>query len=474
MAKTITIEPITRVEGHGKITLKLDNKGKVDDAKLHITQYRGFEKFCEGRPFPEMPSLTARACGICPVSHLLASSKACDAILAVSIPPTADKLRRLLNYAQFTQSHALSFFHLSSPDMLLGMDADPAIRNVVGVIREHTDLAVMGVTLRKIGQQIISILAGKRIHPAWTVPGGVNNPLTKDSRDEIAKMVPEALDLITKALSWFKGVAGNFADEVENFGNFNSLYLGLVTETGGLDFYGGKLRMKDAKGNIIEDQVEADDYQTVVGEAVESYSYMKFPYYVKQGYPTGLYRVGPLARLNVADHAGTPLADEALAEFKAMSDGPVTSSFHFHYARLIEILFSVESMQLLIDDPDILDPHVRSRARSNRSEGVGITEAPRGTLFHHYKIDEDGQMVSANMIVATGNNNLAMNKSILQVAQAYVNGNKLQEGMLNRVEAVIRCYDPCLSCATHAAGKMPLHIQLTDTAGNVVDEVLRD
>ncbi len=247
MAKTITIEPITRVEGHGKITLKLDNKGKVDDAKLHITQYRGFEKFCEGRPFPEMPSLTARACGICPVSHLLASSKACDAILAVSIPPTADKLRRLLNYAQFTQSHALSFFHLSSPDMLLGMDADPAIRNVVGVIREHTDLAVMGVTLRKIGQQIISILAGKRIHPAWTVPGGVNNPLTKDSRDEIAKMVPEALDLITKALSWFKGVAGNFADEVENFGNFNSLYLGLVTETGGLYFFGGENPLEGAQ-----------------------------------------------------------------------------------------------------------------------------------------------------------------------------------------------------------------------------------
>ncbi len=472
--RTLTIEPITRIEGHARITIQLDSAGQVEDAKFHLTQYRGFEKFCEGRPYREMPALTARSCGICPVSHLVASSKACDQLLSVSIPPTAVKLRRIMNLAQLLQSHALSFFHLSSPDFLLGWDSDPAHRNVFGLMKQHPQLAKDGIRLRQIGQMMIEILGGKRIHPAWMVPGGVNDPLIEEKRSTMLKMIPDGITIARRTYAFFKDQISKFTDEAQHFGNFPSLFLSLVTPRGGLEHYDGLIRIKDAEGNIVEDMVPPDEYQRVIGEAVEPFSYMKFPYYKRHGYPNGMYRVGPLARLNNCDRCGTPFADVALAEFRTLQEArPVASSFHYHYARLVEIIFALETIDRLLRDPQILDTRIRARARSNRDEGIGVAEAPRGTLIHHYRINPQGLMTWMNLIIATGHNNLAMNRGVKQVAQRYVDGNQLQEGMLNRVEALIRCYDPCLSCASHAMGQMPLRIELRDAAGRIVDELQR-
>ncbi|MBC6937937.1 MAG: Ni/Fe hydrogenase subunit alpha [Chloroflexi bacterium] len=473
MAQQITINPVTRAEGHGKITIFLDDDGFVRDAQFHVTQIRGFEKFCEGRPFYEMPSLMARICGICPVSHLITSAKACDELMAVEIPETAQYLRRIMNLAQLVQSHALSFFHLASPDFLLGLDSDPAQRNIFGVMQSHPNIARDGILLRKFGQQIIELLGGKRIHPGWIVPGGVSEPLTVEKRDQILATIPEALATIQRTLDWFKRTFDNYPEEIRTFANFPSLFMGLVNEQGELVHYDGHLRFVDATGKIVADGIRAEDYQDYIGEAVEPWSYLKFPYYKPAGYPDGIYRVGPLARLNIINFCGTPLADAEWAEFRELGRGAVLSSFHYHYARLIEILNGIERIEHILNKPDILSKNVRAYAEPNRLEGVGIAEAPRGTLLHHYRINEDGIITYANLIIATGHNNMAMNRGVLQVAKHFVNGTKMQEGMLNRVEAVIRAYDPCLSCSTHAVGQMPLQIQLVSPDGAVLDELRR-
>ncbi len=471
--RTIVIDPVTRIEGHSKITLHLDEHGKVEDARFHVTQFRGFEKFCEGRPFSEMPSLMARICGICPVSHLIASAKACDALLAVKIPPTAEKLRRIINIAQVAQSHALSLFHLSCPDLLLGMDSDPAESNLFGVIAKNPQLARDGIALRKFGQQIIERLGGKRIHPAWVVPGGVSEPLSPEDRDAILKTVPEALAIAMRSLEWLKSVTDKFREEVSVFGNFPSLFMSIVKRDGGLTFYDGEIRFVDETGEKVASQLDPARYFEYLGEKVEPWSYLKSAYYLPRGFPDGIYRVGPLARLNVCSQCGTPLADQALSEFRERQPNAVVSSFYYHQARLVEILYCVERIEQLLNDPEILSKHVRAIANPNALEGVGAAEAPRGTLFHHYKIDEHGLIKWVNLIIATGQNNLAMNRSVLQVAQHYVSGDKLTRGMLNRVEAVIRAYDPCLSCSTHALGQMALKLQLIGPDGAVVDEICR-
>src|SRR5579872_727186 len=471
--RTIVIDPVTRIEGHSKITLHLDEQGQVEEARFHVTQFRGFEKFCEGRPFSEMPSLMGRICGICPVSHLIASAKACDELLAVKIPPTAEKLRRIFGLAQVVQSHALSLFHLSSPDLLLGMDADPAKSNLFGVLERDPALARDGIALRMFGQQIIERLGGKRIHPAWVVPGGVSNPLSQEDRDAILQTIPEALAIAVRSLSWLKGTMECFRGEIASFGNFPSLFMGTVKEDGGLTFYDGKLRVVDSTGQMVADKLDPKRYFNFLGEKVESWSYLKSAYYKPKGFPAGIYRVGPLARLNVSDRCGTPRADQELAEFHELQRSAVLSSFHYHQARLIEILYCVERLEQLLNDPEILFKHVRAVAKPNAMEGIGAAEAPRGTLFHHYKIDEHGLIRWANLIIATGQNNLAMNRSVLQVAQRYVHGDKITHGMLNRVEAVIRAYDPCLSCSTHAVGQMALQIQLVSGDGTLLDEVKR-
>jgi len=478
MAQTITIDPVTRIEGHGKVVIQLDDAGQVADAKFHVTEFRGFEKFCVGRSFPEMPGITMRICGICPVSHMLASAKACDAILGAKIPPAAIKLRRLINHAQYVQSHALSFFHLSAPDLLLGMESDPATRNVVGLIQKFPDLAVKGVKLRAFGQNIIRMLGAKSVHPAWAVPGGVRESLTAEQLDTIRQGLPEAFDTAEAALDLLKENYDSFKEEAKTYGDFPSYYIGLVTPEGGLEHYDGLLRVMDAEGRIIEPGLANDKWRDIIAEAVEPWSYLKFPYYKPAGYENGagLYRVGPIARLNICDYAGTPRADRELRQFRRLGHGkPVSGSFHAHYARLIELMFGLERIQELIDDPQIQDTRLRSYAGANEPIGVGIMEAPRGTLFHEYKVDEDGILTGVNLLVATGNNNQAMNKTVQQIAKAYMTGKStITEGLMNRVEHGIRLYDPCLSCSTHAVGQMPLHIMLLDHRGELIEEKIRD
>jgi NAD-reducing hydrogenase large subunit len=415
----------------------------------------------------------ARICGICPVSHLIASAKACDQILAVRVPENGACLRRILNLAQIVQSHALSFFHLSSPDLLLGMDADPAERNLFGVLEKHPQLARDGVRLRQFGQQIIEQLAGKRIHPAWVVPGGVSAPLTAEHRDRILSAIPEALAIARRTLDWFKSELDRFREEIRTFANFPSLFLGLVDPEGKLDHYDGKLRVVDARGRIVADQLDPADYDSIIGETVNPWSYLKSTHYKPLGEQEGSYRVGPLARLNLVDRCGAPLADQEWAEFRELERGAVLSSFYYHYARLVEVLYAIEEMERLLSHADILTPHVRAVARVNAAEGVGVAEAPRGTLLHHYKVDANGLIVWANLIIATGHNNGAMNRGILQAARHYVNGTKLSEGMLNRVEAVIRAFDPCLSCSTHADGRMALQVELKSSSGETLDTLGR-
>lgn len=470
MGQRIVIDPVTRIEGHAKITIQLNDAGDVEDAHFHVTQLRGFEKFCEGRPFHEMPSLMARICGICPVSHLVASAKACDALLAVQIPPVAANLRRILNLAQIAQSHALSFFYLSAPDLLLGMDADPAKRNLFGIAQVQPQLARDGVRLRQIGQKMIELLGGKRIHPAWVVPGGVSDPLTSEKRDAMLVMLPDAIEIALRTLLWFESALDDYSAEIDAFDTLRTMFMGLTNGQDQLEMYDGSLRIADANSGIVADGLKAADYQEYIAERVEPWTYLKSPFFKPLGYPEGVYRVGPLARLNLVRTCGTARADQFLPKFRLLE---TNSSFHYHFARLIEILYCFEKIEELLNTPDILSKHVRAQAQPNSSEGVGMSEAPRGTLLHHYQIDENGLITRANLIIATGHNNYAMDRSVLDVAKKFVHGAKLTEPMLNRVEAVIRAYDPCLSCSTHAIGQMPLQIQLVTPDAVVVDEIIR-
>jgi NAD-reducing hydrogenase large subunit len=371
------------------------------------------------------------------------------------------------------QSHALSFFYLASPDLLLGMESDPKARNVLGVVATKPELGRAGIALRRFGQHIIELLGNKRIHPGWVVPGGVTEPLAPAKRDEILAMLPEAYANIALALAAYKQIADSFAPEIEVFANFPSNYMSLINEDESIEFTDGALRMIDPQGKILDDGITAEGFSQKIGEAVENYSYTKFAYYKPLGYPDGSYRVGPLARLNIVKSMGTPLAEKELAEFKQLGKGPVESSFHYHHARLIEVLYGIEMIERILTDPLILDKHVRATAGVNRLEGAGQAEAPRGTLMHNYKVDENGLITWANLVIATGQNNNAMNKGVLQAAKAYVKDGKFTEGTLNRIEAVIRTFDPCLSCSTHAFGQMPLAVTLLNADGEVVDRLIR-
>jgi NAD-reducing hydrogenase large subunit len=474
MSRRITIDPVTRIEGHARITIYLDDAGKVSDARFHVTEFRGFERFCEGRPLWEMAGITARVCGICPVSHLIASTKAGDAILAVRVPPPAEKLRRLMNLAQIVQSHALSFFHLSAPDLLLGMESDPAGRNIFGLIAAEPELARAGIRLRQLGQDIIAALGGQKIHPAWSVPGGVRAPLTGGDRDRIRQRLPEATATVQTALARFKGLLDDYQEETRTFGNFPSLFMGLVAADGSWATYDGRLRFVDGEGQVVADGVDPARYQDYLGEAVQPSSYLKSPYYRPLGWPDGMYRVGPLARLNICDRIGTPLSDNELEEYRQRGGSIVNTSFYYHYARLIEMLAALEHIEWLLGDPDLLSDDLRASAGINQREGIGVSEAPRGTLFHHYQVDENGLIRKVNLLIATGQNNLAMNRTVAQIARHYIHGPEIPEGVLNRVEAGLRAFDPCLSCSTHAVGVMPLHVLVVGPDGTVLNEVKRN
>lgn len=475
-AQKITIEPVTRIEGHAKVTVHMNENGTVDQAYFHVNEFRGFEKFCEGRVFFEMPSITPRICGICPVSHHLASAKACDEVVGAPPPRPATLLRDLMHMGQVIQSHGMHFFELAGPDLLLGFDADPAIRNVVGLIQLNPDLAVKAVGLRKYGQEIIRTLGGRKVHPNFAVPGGVNKALKPAERDSILAGADEAIATIQTGLSIMKDWAAQNREDIEKFAVFPTGYFGLVTPQGSLELYDGPCRLIDMSGQKLE-EFDGRNYLDYISEHVEDWSYLKFPYYKKMGWPDGVYRVGPLGRLNVAERIDTPLANEEFQVFKSLNNGkPVENTLYYHYARLIEALFAAERVKVLLDDPDILSTDILNTRRQFTGVGVGVIEAPRGTLFHHYWTNENGQLERVNLIVATGHNNWAMSKAVDSVAKTYVkrNGHGVEEGMLNRIEAAIRAYDPCLSCSTHALGQMPIMVNIVGPDGSLINTLRRD
>jgi len=472
--RKITINPISRVEGHGKVTIHLDDQGQVKDARFHVLQFRGFEAFCKGRPYEEMPIITQRICGICPVSHQLASAKACDVILGLEIPKTARLLRELLHMGQFIQSHALHFFYLASPDLLLGWDADPAKRNVVGVIGEFPEAAVKGIRLRKFGQEIIRALGGKRVHPAFSVPGGVTNPLNEKDRDRLLSGFKEAYETCQLGLDLIKSWIEKNMEEVKRFANFDSIYAGLVDANGHVNLYDGRMRMVKADGQGLA-EFDPAEYLDYIGEHVEPWSYLKFPFYKPLGWPEGLYRVGPLGRLNAASGLSTPLAAAEYDKFRQTAqNGLKGGSLLYHLTRLIELLYALERAEQILKDSKVCDKEIKMTAPPSRKEGIGVIEAPRGTLIHHYWVDRNGAMEKANLIVATGHNNMAMNRSVELVAKEYINNGRIKEGILNRIEGAIRCYDPCLSCATHALGQMPLKIEVYNPGGELINELRRE
>ena len=474
VAQKITIEPVTRIEGHAKVTIRMNDAGQVEHAYLHVNEFRGFEKFCEGRMVFEMPSITPRICGICPVSHHLASAKAGDELMGCPPPRPASLLRELMHMGQIIQSHGMHFFELAGPDLLLGFDADPAIRNVVGLIQADPGLTVKAVNLRKFGQEIIHTLGGRRIHPNFAVPGGVNKALKAADRDYIRSGVDDAIATIQVGIQIMKGWAEKNMEDINKFAVFPTGYFGLVTPENGLELYNGQIRLIDSAGQQLE-KFDGRNYLDIIAEHVENWSYLKFPYYKKLGYPGGSYRVGPLGRLNIAEKIDTPLANAELKLFKALNPGhPVENTLLYHYARLIEALFATERVNILLDDPDLLSTDSLNTHHDFRGEGVGVIEAPRGTLIHHYWARENGQLEKVNLIVSTGHNNWAMSNSVDSVAKTYIKGPEVTEGMLNRVEAAIRAYDPCLSCSTHAVGQMPMIVDIEDMDGKLIRSIQRD
>jgi len=468
--KRVVIEPVTRVEGHGKVTILLDDKNQVTQARLHIVEFRGFERFIQGRPFWEVPVLVQRLCGICPVSHHLAAAKAMDQIVGVDkITPTAEKMRRLMHYGQTYQSHALHFFHLCSPDLLFGFGSDVAQRHVFGVAEKYPELAVQGVMMRKFGQEIIRATAGKKIHGTGAIPGGINKNLSIAERDELLAMLDQQLAWATGALKIAKDYTVENLDRIKDFGSFESNHLSLIRADGAMDLYHGNLRAIDAEGNSIFDQVDYRSYYDHVMEEVRDWSYMKFPFIKSLGPEKGWYRVGPLARVNTADFIDTPEAEQARQEFMAVTSGkPNNITMAYHWARMIELVHAGEKIGELLHDPDLQGTDLVVKGE-RRPVGVGLVEAPRGTLFHHYEVNEDDQVVMANLIVSTTSNNEPMNRAVTRVAKEYLSGVEITEGLLNHVEVAIRAYDPCLSCATHALGSMPLDVRLIDHEGNLLD-----
>ena len=472
--RRVAIDPVSRVEGHGKVTLLLDADDRVHQVRLHIVEFRGFEKFIQGRPYWEVPVMVQRLCGICPVSHHLAASKAMDQIVgARKVTPTADKIRRLMHFGQILQSHALHFFHLCSPDLLFGFDSDVAKRNIVGVAQAHPDIAKRGVLLRKYGQEVIRMTAGKRVHGTGSVPGGVNKSLAEAERAALLKDIYQMIAWSRDAVRLVKELFEKNLVFYNEFGRFRANSLCLIRGDGAMDLYHGGLRARDADGKTLFDHVEYSTYWDYLLEDVKPWSYMKFPFLRSLGPDEGWYRVGPLARVTDCDFIPTPLADRERQEFLAYDGGSAAgATLGYHWARMIEMLHAAEGIKDLLHDDDITGSELMTRGE-RAGRGIGMIEAPRGTLIHHYRVDDDDQVVRANLIVSTTHNNQAMNEAIRQVARRYLDGRKLTEGLLNHIEVAIRCFDPCLSCATHALGRMPLAVELVDVEGALVHRLER-
>ena len=475
-SKRIIIEPVTRVEGHGKVSILLDETNHVQQARLHIVEFRGFERFVQGRPFWELPVLVQRLCGICPVSHHLCAAKAIDGIVGAEVlPPTAEKMRRLMHYGQIFQSHALHFFHLASPDLLFGFDAPVEKRNVIGVIADYPDLAVQGVMMRKFGQEIIKATAGKKVHGTGAIAGGINKNLSVEERDLLLGEMDQMMVWSHKAVQIAKDYTLENLESVAGFGSFDSNHLSIIRDDGAMDLYHGGLRAVDALGETLIDHVDPLDYLDEIAEEVKPWSYMKFPFLKQVGPENGWYRVGPLARINTCDFIDTPAAEMARQDFMGLTEGkPSNVTMAYHWTRMIELLHAAEKIEELLHDSDLQGDDLVAPAGERRGEYVAMIEAPRGTLTHHYRVDENDQVTMANLIVSTTCNNEAMNRSVQRIAEDHLSGvPEITEGLLNNIEVGIRAYDPCLSCATHALGQMPLEVTLYDGAGKIIDQEVR-
>ncbi len=471
----VVIEPVTRVEGHGKVTILLDEERRVHQVRLHVVEFRGFERFVQGRTYWEIPVLVQRLCGICPVSHHLAAGKAIDMFVgARRLTPSAEKIRRLMHLGQIFQSHALHFYYLASPDLLFGFDAEVSKRNVIGLIAAYPEIAVKAVKMRAWGQEVIRVVAGKRVHGVACIPGGVNKPLDPTDRETLLRDADTMIAWAKEAVDLSRKLYLSNPEFQERFGVFPSNYLSLVRADGGMDLYAGGLRARDAFGRTIFDHIDPFRYRQYVDEQVKPWSYMKFPFIRSLGPDEGWYRVGPLARVNNCDFIPTPLAEAERKEFRNAAGGALQhASLAYHWARTIELLHAGEGIKELLLDPETSGRELVTQGEPAR-EGVGVVEAPRGTLFHHFQIDEQGLITKANLIVATTNNNEAMNRAVRSVAANYLDGRQLTEGLLNHIEVAIRAYDPCLSCATHALGKMPLQVELVEADGAVIDTLARN
>ncbi len=474
MGKTITIAPVTRLEGHAKVTINLDDSGNVADTFVHIVELRGFEKFCIGRPVEEMPRITTSICGVCPWSHHLASAKANDAVFGVEPPPAGRKLRELCNSIAFTEEHILHFFFLAGADFVMGPDADYSVRNVIGIANANPELGRAVVRNRHLGAQMLNIVSGKSIHPVTAVPGGFSKPLTEAERDKVLPMAKEVLEFAKFAIAFSKeNLFSKYLDEINSIGVINTGFLGTVRDDGSMDLYDGKFRLMKPDGSYIEFEVK--DYTDYISEHIEPWTYLKFPYAKQWGAfsmdldsPSGIYRTNTLARMNVCDKISTPLAQAELEEFRAKFGRPAQQTLLYNWARLIELLYNAEYAVQLLNDPDITSKETRVPVKPRAARGIASTEAPRGTLIHDYETDAEGLITNCNLIVGTTHNNAAINMSVKQAAKALIKDGKYDQGILNRVEMAIRAYDPCLSCATHDFdGRVPVRVQIVDASGEV-------
>ncbi|MHC4470873.1 MAG: Ni/Fe hydrogenase subunit alpha, partial [Planctomycetota bacterium] len=467
--RTITIEPATRLEGHGKIVVDLDERGGVEDAFFSVTEFRGFEKFCEGRLIWDMPTITSRICGVCPVSHHLASVKACEAALGIEPPPAATKVRELLHMGQFIHSHALHFFFFAVPDLLpWEQDREAREKGFFGLLERQPDLARDAIRLRKGGQRIVDIVGGGRLHPVAAIPGGMTRHLGFADRAEMLDETATVLPIAEKAVDLVRKIFAENRAAFESFASFPSSWMGMCND-GNLELYDAPIRIVDEAGAVLAG-FPGRDYLKYIGERVNARSWCKSTYYRERGFPGGCFRVAPLARLNIAESITTPLAQERHRDFKQLGNGkPLQSSLYYHYARMIELLYAVERARQLLEDPDIMSHDIRVPVkRKCRGEGVGVLEAPRGTLFHHYWATEDGRIERVNFVVSTAHNGEAMDRAVSAVAKEIVQHGRIAESELNRLEMAIRCYDPCLSCSTHALGRMPLEITLRGPGGEPI------
>jgi len=475
MAKTIVIQPVTRIEGHAKVTIQLNDAGNVDTARVNVIELRGFERFCIGRPVEDLPRITPRICGVCPWSHHLAAAKACDAVFGVEPPPAARKLRELCNSVAYMEEHILHFYFLAGADFLLGPEADYSVRNVIGILQAAPDVARRVVKVRHLCAKMLETLAGKPIHPQAAVPGGFSKPLAVAERDQLRAQAGEALELAKFTIAFAKeNIFPKYLDVVKSLGVITTGFLGTVKKDGALNLYDGQLRLMAPDGSY--EDFPYDRYTEFIAEHIEDWSYLKFPYAKKWGSfsmdpdkPGGIYRTNTLARLNVCDYIDTPLAQTELEAFRKAFGRPAQLTLLYHWARLIELLYNAENAIRLLDDPEITSPETRVKVTPRAARGVGCVEAPRGTLIHDYETDGEGMVTNVNLIVGTTHNNAPINMSVTQAAKSLIRGGKYDQGILNTVEMSIRAYDPCLSCATHGLdGKLGVKVTIVDSQGREV------